>query len=401
MISEQNNNKRMAKNTLLMYFRMFILIGVQLYTVPIVLSALGVEDYGIYSVVGGFVAMFTFINSSLVSGIQRFMAYAIGQNNQDELKEAFDTSIFIFVTLALALFLLIEFCGIWFLNNKMNIPQNKIIDANYVFQFSVLSLVVTLLATPFNAAVIAHEKMSVFAYASILESVYKLLVAFVLTTLVSDKLIIYALLIFVSSLIFSTYYCLYCKRCFYEARNLKLHYNKKLLGSIGTYAGWNIIGASAIILRNHGLNVLLSMFFNPLINAAHTIASNINGLFNQFVINVYMATRPQMVKLYACGDAEGMWKLTFKSSKYAFFLMSIISVPIVIEMPLLLTVWLKEVPEYTIIFSRLIILSTLIETMANQIIGVFQAANKIKYYQSVSSIILLLIIPGAYFLLRK
>lgn len=391
-----DNNKRMARNTLLMYLRMLVLIIVQLYTVPIVLHALGVEDYGIFNVVGGFVALFTFVNGALISGCQRFMAYAIGKRDYNQLKEAFDTSIFIFVVLGVSLFVVIEGVGIWFLNNKMTIPADRVIAANVVFQFSLLSLFVTILSTPFNAVVIAHERMSIYAYASIFESVYKLVIAFSLTIVLMDKLIIFALLSFTSSLLLAIFYIYYCRRFFIETKSLSLRRNKNLLKDIGSYASWNVIGSLALILRNHGLNVVMNLFFSPLMNAAHTIASHLSGLFNQFVSNIYMATRPQMVKKYAEGDIPEMWNITFKSSKYAFFMMVFAVIPVGIELPLFLKLWLRDYPDYTVAFSRLIIFSLLLETMTNQLIGAFQAANKIKFYQTVSSIILLSVVPFSY-----
>lgn len=395
----ESDNKRMAKNTLLMYLRMFVLIIVQLYTVPIVLQVLGVDDYGIYNVVGGFVVMFTFINGSLVSGCQRFLAYAIGQGNKEKLKEVFDSSFCIFFVLAIALFLLLELIGVWFLNTRMNIPGNRMMAANFVLQLSIFSLVVTILCTPFNSTVIAHEKMSIYAYASLFESFYKLFIAICLTIVSSDKLIVYAWLIFSSSVILGLFYFFYCLIHFPECKNIRIRYNRTLLKDIGTYAGWNVIGSLAILLRNHGLNIVMNIFFSPVMNTAHTIAAHINGVFNQFVSNVYVATRPQMVKQYAQGNVCEMWDITLKSGKYAFFLMTFIIVPVLIELPLLLKLWLHDVPNYTVTFSRMMVLSLAIETMTNQLIGAFQAANKIKYYQSVSSIILLSVVPLSYVIL--
>lgn len=389
----------MAKNTLLMYVRMLVLVVVQLYTVPVVLRALGVVDYGIYNVVGGFVTMFTFINGSLVSGCQRFMAFAIGQRSDKTLNEVFESSFYIFLILAISLFFVLELIGVWFLNTRMTIPDDRLNAANWVLQLSIISLFVTVLATPFNSVVIAHERMSVFAYASIFECLYKLFIAIFLTFVLSDKLIFYALFLFSSSFILAGFYYLYCRYHFKECKRIKLRKDIVFLREIGTYAGWNVIGSLAVVLRNHGLNVVMNLFFSPVMNAAHTIAAHINGIFNQFVSNVYIATRPQMVKQYAMGNMKEMWNITFKSSKYAFFLMTYIIVPVLIELPLFLKLWLKDVPDFTVVFSRLMILSLAVETLTNQIIGAFQAANKIKYYQSVSSIILLSVVPLSYIVL--
>ena len=380
----------MVKNTLLMYLRMLVLVVVQLYTVPVVLRALGVVDYGIYNVVGGFVTMFTFINGSLVSGCQRFLAYAIGQNDEKSLKQVFETSVFVFVMLAFALFILLEGIGVWFLNTQMNIPAERMAAANWVLQFSILSLIVTVCSTPFNSAVIAHD----------FESLYKLLIAFAITIVFADKMIVYAILLFTSSLMIGFVYLFYSIKHFNETRWLKLRWNATFLKDIVSYAGWNVIGSLAVIFRNHGLNILMNMFFTPIMNAAHTIASQISGLFTQFVNNVYIATRPQITKQYAAGNVNEMWNITFRSSRYAFYLMCYIAIPCIIELPTFLKLWLHEVPDYTVQFSRLMILSLMFETMTNQIVGAFQAANKIKFYQSVSSVILLSVVPIAYVALR-
>lgn len=395
-----SNNKRMAKNTVLMYIRMLVLIIVQLYTVPVVLRALGVEDYGIYNVVGGFVAMFTFVNGSLISGCQRFMAYAIGQKDDLVLKRIFDTSVFVFVMLALFLFLILEGIGIWFLNSRMNIPAERMVAANWVLQFSILSLMVTVCATPFNSAVIAHEQMSVYAYLSIFESLYKLLIAFAITVVLIDKMIVYAILLFTSSLIVGIIYFYYSRKHFVETRRIKLRWDPAFLKDITSYAGWNMIGALAIMFRNHGLNILMNLFFTPVMNAAHTLASHISGLFTQFINNVYIATRPQITKQYAAGNIDQMWDITYRSSKYAFYLMCYIAIPCLIELPAFLKIWLHDVPDYTVLFSRMMIISLLLDTITNQLIGVFQAENKIKYYQTVSSVILLSVVPLSYCILQ-
>lgn len=390
----------MAKNTLLMYLRMFIIIIVQLYTVPLVLHALGAEDYGVYNVVGGFVTMFTFINGSLVSGCQRYMAYSIGEGNKQKLRSVFETSFFIFLVLSIFLFVLLEVVGVWFLNTHMTIPDNRIEAANWVLQLSIFSMIITILSTPYNAAVIAHEKLSFFAYVSIFEGVYKLLIAFLLVIVLADKLIVYAWLILSSALFVASFYFFYCRRSFSECKGISLIYDQVLLKDIGSYAGWNVIGAMAVMFRNHGLNIVMNLFFSPLLNAAHTIAAQINGLFNQFVNNVYVATRPQMTKQYAMGNINEMWKITYGSSKYAFFLMSFIVIPVIIELPMFLKLWLRDVPDYTVAFSRLMLISLVVETMTNQIIGAFQAANRIKCFQSVSSVILLSVVPLSYISLR-
>lgn len=392
-----SNNKRMAKNTILMYIRMLVLIVVQLYTVPTLLRALGIEDYGIYNVVAGFVVMFTFVNGSLISGCERFMAFEIGRGDENALKEVFESSQMIFIFLAFVLFIILESFGVWFLNNEMTIPLNRLCATNWILQLSIISMFFTVLATPYNAAVIAHERMAVYAYASILVGLFQLVAAFVLTKFSYDKLVFYAVLITLSSIIVSLYYVTYCRIHFREAKRIRFRVHSEIIKNIGSYSGWNIVGSTGLMLRNYGLNVVMNIFFSPVMNAAHSIAAQISGVLNMFVTNVYIATRPQMVKQYAKSNINEMWSLIFKSSKLAFFLLSYILVPVIIELPFILKIWLHDVPELTVVFGRLMLISLAVETLVNQIIGAFQAANKIKYIQSTSSLILLLVVPLSYF----
>lgn len=394
------NNQRIIKNTVLLYIRMLLLIAVQLYTVPIILKALGVEDYGIYNVVGGIVIMFSFIGNSLASGSQRFIAYEIGRGDQLHLQKIFNTTISIYLFLAFISFILLEIGGYWFLNTQMNIPDNRISAANWVFQFSIITFLINLVSIPYNAAVIAHERMSLFAYVSILECLLKLMTAIALQYILSDKLIVYAFLICLISVITRIIYQIYCTRNFNECRqyhfSIQTYKGKELL----IYSSWNMIGSLAIISKQQGLNIIMNLFFGPLLNAAHSIAQQISGVLSQFINNIYMATRPQITKLYASDNTLEMWKLVFSSSKVAFYLLMLISIPALIEMDIILKIWLHEVPSYTISITRLMILSILIETLTNQIIGAYQAANKIRKYQLYSSTIILLNIPLAYLFLK-
>lgn len=395
-----SNNKRIAKNTLLLYFRMLLLIIVQLYTVPIILKALGVEDYGIYNVVGGVVTMFSFIGGSLASGSQRFLAYEIGRKDEQSLKKVFDSTVSIYLLLMLITFVLLEIGGTWFLNTQMNIPQERMVAANWVLQLSVLAFLINLISIPYNAAVIAHERMSLYAYVSILECILKLAVAIALQYILFDKLIVYAILICSIAIIIRIIYQLYCRKHFVECRNF--HFSKRLYKGkeLLVYSGWNMVGSIAIISRQQGVNIVINIFFGPLLNAAHSIAQQINGVLSQFINNVYMATRPQITKQYAANEMDSMWNLTFRSSKLAFYLMTIISIPILIEIKYILDFWLHDVPPYTVSIAVMMILTMLIETLVCQICAVFQAANKIKRYQIFSSIITLLNLPLSYILLK-
>lgn len=399
-MSNLTTNKRIAKNTILLYIRMFFLICVQLYTVPIILKTLGIEDYGIFNVVGGIVIMFSFIGSSLASGSQRFIAFEIGRKNNIQLIKVFNTSITIYLFLGIISFLLLEVIGYWFLNYKMNIPSTRIYAANWVFQLSIITFLVNLISIPYNALVIAHEKMNIFAYITILECILKLVAAIILEYVAFDFLITYAGFVCLIALIIRIIYQIYCKQSFNECKNIKLTFEKNISRELLMYSGWNMIGALAIISRQQGLNLIINLFFGPIINAAHSIAQQMNGILTQFVNNLYIATRPQITKYYACGKYEEMWKLVFRSSKLAFYLMMLFTIPLLFELSTILNIWLHNVPPYTIIITKLMIISLLIETLANQIIGAYQAANKIKRYQLLSSTIILSTTPISYIFLK-
>ncbi|MEJ8764160.1 MATE family efflux transporter [Phocaeicola sp. HCN-40430] len=396
MTNTTENNKRIAKNTMLLYVRMLILIGIQLYTVPIILNTLGIEDYGIYNVVGGIVTMFSFIGSSLASGSQRFIAFEIGRKNKEQLKNIFNTIITVYFVLAIIALILLEAGGYWLLNYHMKIPESRMYAANWVFQLSILSFLINLISIPYNSVVIAHEKMSVFAYISIIECIFKLIAAILLQYILFDHLITYAILICLITVIIRSIYQIYCYKRFEECQTYHFSWDSDKGKELLTYSGWNIIGTIAIISRQQGLNIIINIFFGPILNAAHSIGQQINGVITQFINNVYIATRPQITKLFANNQTAEMWNLVFRSSKLAFYLLMILSIPLLIELDKILNLWLHNVPPYSVAIGRLMILTILIETLANQIIGAYQAANKIKRYQIYSSTIILLNIPISY-----
>ena len=394
------NNKRMSRNTLLLYFRMFLTIGIQLYTVPIVLRTLGVEDYGLYNVIGGITAFLGFISSSMASGSQRFFAFAIGRNDQLELKRTFDTTLTIYVIIAITSFILFELIGTWFVNCKLVYAEGRGFAANVVFQFSVLAFIIRLWAIPYNAVVIAHEKMDFFAYVSIANSILTLLLVLSLEYFGGDLLIIYAGLIFLVTLLERLIYGLYCKRNFIECRIFTWSCDKKIGKSLLVYSGFNMIGALAYIFRNQGMSILVNLFYGTIINASHAIANQISQVANTFITNLYTATRPQITKYHAAEQHEEMWKLVYRSSLLSFYLLTLLAIPLIIELQYILDLWLEDVPEYTKEIACVFILMLLVETTTNQIIAVFQAYNKIKSYQLWSSTILLLTLPVAFFILK-
>nr|WP_320039541.1 hypothetical protein [uncultured Bacteroides sp.] len=403
-MSENNNvttnNKRIAKNTVALYCRMFLTIALQLYAVPIVLRTLGVDDYGLYSVIGGFTALFSFVGSSMASGAQRFFAFAIGEGNKDKMVSLFNTTLTIYNVMSLATIFIFEVIGIWFIEYKMQIPEGRTLAAHIVFQFSIISFIIGLISVPYNAVVIAHEKMDIFAYISIGSSLLKLLSVISLQFIGYDHLITYALLMLLVSIIERVFYQVYCHLKFEECKQYKWTFDGELGKNMLTYSGFNMIGAIAMVLRRQGLNILMNLFFGTLLNAAHAIASQISGIVEQFVSNLYVASRPQITKYYASGQIQQMWTLTFRSSVLAYYLVMMVAIAAIIEMPSVLNIWLTEVPQYTVNISRLFLVCLLMETATNQLIGVFQAMNQIKWYQIFSSSVLLLNVPVAYVILK-
>lgn len=378
---------------------MLLVMGVSLFTVRIVLKVLGVEDYGIYNVVAGIVSMFGFLSGTMASASQRFFAFEIGKKDFVKLKQTFSMTVTIYAMLAILIIILAETVGLWFLNNKMTIPPDRMEAAHWVYHFAIASFVVTIMAIPYNAAIIAKENMKVFAYISILEVILKLAIVYMLMLFDADKLKLYAVLMFIATLIIRFAYSLYCRRAYTEFK-YSFYWDRELFKALIGYSGWNMIGVIANIIKNQGIDVLLNIFFNPILNAARAIAFQIFNALNQLTINVYSATRPQITKLFAKNDIEQMWKLVFQSLKISYFLLLIISIPIIINPEIILSIWLHKFPSQAIIYVRLILISFLIETSVNQLIAVMQSANKIKHYQIFASVILLLNLPISFFLLK-
>ena len=401
MISNQKtiDNKRIAKNTVFLYLRQLITMAVSLYTVRVILDVLGTEDYGIYNVVGGVVVMFGFFSTTMSTATQRFLAFEIGKGKNGELQKVFSISVKLYVYILLLTVLLAETIGLYFVNSKMVIPSDRIVAANYVFQSTIFSFCITLLCIPYNAAIIAKEKMNVFAYCSILEASLSLLVAISLSYFLYDHLIVYSIMMILRILIVEIVYVLYCKRNFDFCSYVKVTDNK-LLKEILTFAGWNMLGSLANILRSQGLNILLNIFFNPVINAARGIAYQINSAVNQLTTNFYSAVRPQLIKSYASNNCNEMLSLGIKSSRYAYYLSLLVAIPLILETYGILSLWLKEVPVYSVIFVQITIVQSVIEVLMMPIGNMLQAANQIKMHQIIISILYLLNIPISYFLLK-
>lgn len=293
-------------------------MAVTLYTSRIVLEMLGVEDFGIYNVVGGVVTVMGVLNGAMAVSVQRYLTFELGKGDSKRLKQTFSMCITIFLLFAFLLLVLAETVGLWFLNTQLIIPEERIVAANWVYQFSIFSAIVTLLYIPYNAAIIAHEEMNVFAYVSIMEVVMKLAIAFVLIVFSYDRLIIYGLLLMLTAIVVTLVYIVYCVRK-YEECCYRFYWEKKLFTQLLSYSAWNLFGSLSGVAKGQGLNILLNMFFNPVVNASRGIAYQVNSAVNQFFSNFYTAVRPQITKYYAQNDLKNMFELVFRSSKFSFF----------------------------------------------------------------------------------
>lgn len=380
MVDTTANNKRIAKNTLLLYVRMLFLMLVSLYTSRVILNALGVEDYGIYNVVGGVVTMFSMLSGSLSAAISRFITFELGTGDTEKLKKVFSSSVTIQAVIALIILLLAETAGLWFLNEKIVIPESRMTAANWCYQFSVMTFAINLISVPYNAAIIAHEKMSVFAYISILEAFGKLIVAWGIVINPFDRLIFFAAMVAVIACTIRAVYTWYCKRHFEEC-TYHFTYDRDLLKTMFGFAGWNFIGSIALILRDQGGNLILNLFFGPVVNASRGIAIKINTVLQGFIFNFMTAMNPQITKSYASGDNDYMLKLIFTGARFSYFLMLLISLPILLNTFFVLKLWLELVPDYSVVFVQLILILSLHETLANPLITAMLATGKIKKYQ--------------------
>ncbi|HJG07531.1 MAG TPA: oligosaccharide flippase family protein [Megamonas hypermegale] len=399
MTDKTQNNKRIAKNTLALYIRMLFMMIVSLYTSRVILHTLGVEDFGIYNVVGGVVSMFSVISGSLSAAISRFITYELGKGDKDKLIRIFSSSVTIQIGLGLIILVLAELVGVWFLNDKMNIPDGRIYAANWVFQLSILTFIINLVSVPYNAAIIAHEKMSAFAYISILEVIAKLVIVYLLIISPIDKLIFYAILMATVALMVRFVYGYYCKRHFEEC-TYHFIFDKELLKKMFGFAGWNFIGAASSVLRDQGGNIIINLFCGPAVNAARGIAYQVNTAINGFVSNFMMALNPQITKSYASGERDYMMTLIFQGARFSFYILLLLSLPVIINVHYILTLWLKIVPEHTTFFVQLVLIFTMSESISNPLITAMLATGDIRNYQIVVGGLQMINLPISYVLLR-
>lgn len=368
---------------------------VALYTSRVVLNALGVEDYGLYGVVGGIVVFFNVISGSLNAAISRFITFELGKEEQERLNKVFCTAVNIQLLMSVLFVVLAEIVGVWFLNNHLNVPEGRLSAAHWVLQSSIISFAVGLLSVPYNSTIIAHERMDAYAYISILSTFLNLGVALVIDYIIIDKLIFYALAILGINVIMQFIYAFYCRTHFPETR-WRLVKDKVLLKEMTSFAGWNFLGASSGVLMGQGVNMLMNVFFGVAVNAARGIAGQVDNAINMLVNNFTVALNPQITKSYASGDLKYMHDLVCKGAKYSFFIMLLPSLPILLETETILQVWLKQVPEMTVVFLRLTILISLNSVLSQTLIASMLANGHIKKYQIVVGGLNMLIFPLSY-----
>lgn len=393
-----SDNKRIAKNTIFLYFRMLLIMGVQLYTSRVILATLGVEDFGIYNVVGGIVVMFTTLCGSLGSATSRYITFELGRKNYERLSHVFNAAFIAHCAIALIIVLLCETVGLWLFYKKMIIPADRMDAAFWVFQISILTTVFSVTQTPYNACIIAHENMKIYAYVGIVEVLLKLAVVYALLISPIDKLVFYALLLCgvqVSTMMIYRYYCRH-----YEESKLKFYKDISLFKEIFTYAGSDMIGAISILAQGQGLNILLNIFFGPVVNAARAIAYQVQSAVTQFSNNFFTAARPQIIKLYADGKVEEMMRLVYNSSWISFYMLLMITLPLCYEHNFVLSLWLGEYPEYTGSFLILVLILCLVQALKTPRTTIYHATGHILRSNIMVGSVLCAAFPLAYLFLK-
>ena len=396
-----SNNKRIAKNTLLLYIRMMAVMGVSIYTTRVYLDQLGVSDYGIYNIVGGVVGMLTFFSNSMSTTTMRYITVALGERNIENLKKTFAGTLNIHILFAFCIVVLLETIGLWFVNNKLVIPIDRLTAVNWVYQFSILSTFIGIIQIPYNSTINAHEDMGVFAWLAIFDVLCKLGIAYLLLISPIDKLIFYSLMLLIINFMIFLMYNTYCYTHYKECR-FKLFIDKKMYKSMASFSGWYMLGGFADICREEGVNIILNLFFGTLVNAARAVAVQVSSVANGFMYNFLAAAYPQTIKYYAEGDINQMQILVNRSLKFSFLLIFLISVPLMLNIDFILDIWLKEVPNMANIFMILICLDFLFKSLLGTPFSWLVAASgKVRNEQIFASIVLLMIIPVSYVLLKS
>ncbi len=394
-----SSSKTIAKNSLFLYIRMFINMLVGLFTAGIVLNTLGITDYGIYNIVGGFVSMFGFLNASMSQATQRFLSFDLGKNDKEQLRKTFSTAVTIHLAIALLIVAVLETFGLWYINHKLNVPASRLYAVNIVFQFSVFSSFFGIIQVPYNALITAHERFNVYAYISFVEIAFKLVILFLIVHVHYDKLILYSFLLFCSSFIIRMIYRVSCRRNFPESQ-YQFYFDKTYFKTLLSFTGWNLFGNIAATARGQGNNLVLNWFFGTTMNAAYGITMMVQGVISSFVSNFQAAVNPQIIKNYSAGNKEQSFKLMQQSAKFSFGLMMLMAMPIMASLTFILDHWLKHYPHISLLFIKLTLINILIDTLSNPLMMGLQATGKIKAYQAIVGFLIFLNLPISYVLIK-
>lgn len=394
-----SNSKRIAKNTIFLYIRMLLIMAVTLYTSRIILHTLGVEDFGIYNLVGGVASSFIFFSSSLSNATQRYLNFELGSGDISKVRNIFNMSLLINSILALIVFIVAELIGVWLIDNKLVIPEERIFAASCVFHTTMLSLLLTFIGSVFDSVLIARENMKVYAYIGIIEAITKLLIAYCIVLSSFDKLILYSLLMFGLIFLIKAATAIYCFRHYQECK-LQYYWNPMLFKEMFGFIGWNGFGTAVWMINEQGMNILMNLFFGPIVNAARAVATQVNSAINNFSNNFFTAVRPQIVKCYAAGDYNYFIKLIFASSRYSFYLIWLLCLPVIMRSDYILNLWLKDVPDYSVEFVRWILIYSSVNVLTNPIWSAIQAIGKLKRYIIIGSTVFLMAFPISYILLK-
>lgn len=396
-----SSKSTIAKNTALLYGRTVLIMIVSLYTSRVILQALGVEDYGVYTAIGGVVSILSVVIAPIDSAISRFLTYELGRGDKDMLRRYFSMGLTVMLLFSLIAVIILETVGLWFLNNKMVIGEGRLGAANWVLHLSILTFIINMISSPYRATLIAHEKMNLFAYMGILDALLKLGVAFLIKVSTFDKLILYAFLMLLVSILIRFIYTVICNRNFEECHKPQFKIDKELFGGMFSFAGWSVFGAVAGVCRNQGVNILFNVFGGPVVNAAFGIANQVNGAVGSFVNNFTTSLNPSIIKSYASKQKEYMLSLVYQGAKYSYFLILIFALPLLLETEYVTRLWLGQTPDYSVSFIRIILLHSLIESFSKTIMAGTNATGNIRMYQLVVGGFQILILPIVFILLKN
>lgn len=395
----ESDNKRIAKNTMYLYIRMFLIMGVTLYMSRVLLDKLGVTDYGLYNVVGGVVAMLSFLNGTLSIGTSRFITYELGTGNKEKLWQTFNTSFYTHLCLSIIILLIMETGGLWFFYNKLVIPEERLNACFWVYQLSLLTTFVSISQVPYTSLVQSHEDFNTYAYVSVFEALGRLVICYLITITNWDRLVVYAILVALIQFLVAIYYRLYCNR-HYEESYLSLSFDKCIFKSLMSFSGWNIVANLTETLRLQGVVIIINMFLSPVVVAAQALSNQVSHALMGFVNNFRTAFNPQIIKLYAAGDRDASKKLTLQATIVCFDLVILLALPCIYTMKTIMGLWLVEVPEYAVVFTQFVLISNIIGTFSASFYIPMMAANKIKFNSIASVFLGVLQFVGLYFILR-